>query len=116
MRSNGLFDLIKTITLDMQRPAWPTVAGLFDGFADRHGNQMVVFEHQPPTEVAAVVAATAGPRCGLFQAAKPGCGLAGIPNTDAAIGDLHELVYTGGNPRQVAHEVQGRALRSQDGG
>lgn len=57
MGSNGLFNLIKTITLDMQRSSWPTVAGSFDGFADRHADQMVVLEHQPTTEVAAVVAA-----------------------------------------------------------
>ncbi len=114
VRRDGLFDLVEAITFDVKRTPWPPVASLFDRFADRHTDEMVVLEHQPSAEVAAMVATSAGAGGGLFEAAQAGRGLAGIPDADATVGDLHELIHPGGNARQMAHEVERRALGGQD--
>ena len=76
---------------------------------------MVVLEHHPVAQVAAVVPGAAGPDGGLLERPQARRGLAGVPDPERR-GGVDERPGAGGDAAQVAEEVEGRALGREDRG
>ncbi len=63
-----------------------------------------------------MVGPTAGAHRGLLEGPQPRDRLAGVPHQHVGADGLDEATGEGGHPRQVAGEVQRRALGGEDGG
>ena len=82
--------------------------------AVRH--QVVVLHHGPVVKSHAVVGAAAVGHGGFFQKAVAGRRFAGVQNAGAGVGDgLYVFPGEGSHTGKALDEVQGRALRTQNG-
>ncbi len=85
-----------------------------DGLGDAEAGEVVVLEHHPVREVAAVVPAAAGPHRRLLERAQAGRRLAGVPDRGPRRGGVDEAAGEGGDAGEVAEEVQRGALGGED--
>ncbi len=83
---------------------------------DGDAGQVVVLDQDPVGQAGPVVEAPAGPHRRLLQGPQAGGGLAGVPDERPGGGGVGVAPGEGGDARQVAQEVEGRALGHQDGG
>src|SRR3546814_11297799 len=85
----GLGQLVGVRGLDVHELAGPGRLGRGDRLGDAEQGQVVVLEHDPLGEVAAVVHRSARPHSSLLEGAQARCRLAGVPD---AISDERSVV------------------------
>ena len=109
----GHLHLVEGVALHLDGQGGPAPLGLGDGRLDGDPGQVVVLEQDAVGEGTPVVDAAAGPHRRLLQGPQAGRGLAGVADAGRRPGRVHEPPGQGGDPREVAEQVEGGPLRGE---
>src|SRR5436309_967488 len=113
---DGGVDLVALVALHLHAQPRPAQPGAGHGLRYRQAGEVVVLDEHAVGKAAAMVDAAARAHRGLLEGAQAGGGLARVADARLAVRGPHVAPGEAGDARQVAQEVERRALAGEDRG